>query len=60
MASAGHLKDEDFMAFQKRLQRQANGGIVPNAGIGRASTPEEMRMLVRQLGLSGFKVDIKE
>ena len=60
MAGSGSLKEDVFMAYQKRLQRQAYGGELPSSHIARPSTPEEMRMLVRGLGLGGFKVDIKD
>ena len=59
LAASGHMKDENFTQYQHQLARQASGGEETRA-IGRPASAEEMRMLVRQLGLGGFKVDIQE
>ena len=59
VAGTGHMKDEEFTRFQKQLARVANAGVREDSAIGRPRTAEEMRMLVRQLGLGGFKVDIE-
>jgi len=53
------MKDEHFAQFQRQLDRIASGGEERTSGIGRPRTADEMRMLVRQLGLSGFKLDIE-
>lgn len=60
LAGSGHMEDTAFQQYQRQLIRQATGGEDRGAAIGRPRTPDEMRMLVRQLGLSGFKVDITD
>ena len=59
LGGTGHMKEEDFNQFQNQLMRIINGGREHRA-VGRPSSPEEMRMFVRQLGLGGFKVEIEE
>jgi hypothetical protein len=58
VAGTGHMKDEDFQQYQRQLERQASGGMRDHS-IARPRTAEEMRTLVRGLGMSGFKVDIR-
>ena len=58
MAGTGHMKDDDFMQYQKQLQRRASGGERDHS-VGRPRTQEDMEAMIRQLGLSGFKVDIR-
>lgn len=59
VAGTGHMKDEEFSRFQKQLARVAAADTQEDSSIGRPRTAEEMRMMVRQLGLGGFKVDIE-
>lgn len=58
VAGTGHMKDDDFGQYQKQLARQARGGR-DDPSITRPKTPEEMEVLIRSMGLSGFKVDIR-
>lgn len=59
IAGTGHMKEEHFAAFQRQLERSAVGAVETGSAIGRPRTAEEMRMLVRQLGMGGFKVEIE-
>ena len=58
IAGTGHMKDEDFGQYQKQLAQQASGGMRDHS-VGRPRTAEEMEVMIRQLGLGGFKVDIR-
>jgi hypothetical protein len=61
VAGSGHMKEDAFNAYQRRLMTTAQGRRYrQTSGVARPRTEEELRGLVSAMGLSGFKVDIKD
>jgi hypothetical protein len=59
VGGTGHMSQEDFAAFQRELARTALGTPDQQRQRHKPATAEEMRALVRSMGLGGsFKVEI--